>query len=477
MATKKLVFNPATAELDLIAEVPADLFDLGVTDGTNGQVLSTDGAGALTFVDQTGSVDSVNGETGVVVLDKSDIGLGNVDNTSDSSKSTTGPIKDALDLKANASGLTNVDNTSDADKPVSTAQQTALDLKLNITDQYNTTIITGNYTLLDTDRVLVVDTISDITITLGDIGLDLGRSIRVYSNVASHGILTFERGSGGYVVIPAGNLPQLPETIGTDAEFLEFQAFNGFGGNYWTLLKRNSSVNIQEAFLNGTGVFNASTGLITGQTVFTLPFTPISKQSLFVFEANGRGVDSDEFSISGNQITFSSPPIAGTKNIYIRSIGSPVLLNVPADGSVTTAKIADDAVTPEKIHESYKDKILYLRNPSQVTSNGTIAFFTRTDLTIGKSYEVFIKMRYLTGSTDSPSMILRHDGVAVGTVNVDANSTTNVILSAADKFVFTATSTTVTIEAANTATAHKIIGDTTVVYRELNSSRLVSSFA
>ena len=102
------------------------------------------------------------------------------------------------------------------------------------------------------------------------------------------------------------------------------------------------SVNIQEAFLNGTGVFNASTGLITGQTVFTLPFTPISKQSLFVFEANGRGVDSDEFSISGNQITFSSAPIAGTKNIYIRSIGSPVLLNVPADGSVTQAKLAAD---------------------------------------------------------------------------------------------------------------------------------------
>ena len=108
MANKKLVFNPATAELELIAEVPADLFDLGVTDGTNGQVLSTDGAGALTFVDQNGAVDSVNGETGVVVLDKTDIGLTNVDNTSDTQKVASGPIKDALDLKTNTSSLADI---------------------------------------------------------------------------------------------------------------------------------------------------------------------------------------------------------------------------------------------------------------------------------------------------------------------------------------------------------------------------------
>lgn len=55
----------------------------------------------LPVVGSTGTVDSVNGMTGVVVVTKSTIGLGNVD------------------------------NTSDTDKPVSTAQQTALDLKLD----------------------------------------------------------------------------------------------------------------------------------------------------------------------------------------------------------------------------------------------------------------------------------------------------------------------------------------------------------
>jgi hypothetical protein len=53
-------------------------------------------------IDNTDAVSSVAGRTGVIVLTKSDV------------------------------GLENVDNTSDANKPVSTAQQTALNLKANL---------------------------------------------------------------------------------------------------------------------------------------------------------------------------------------------------------------------------------------------------------------------------------------------------------------------------------------------------------
>ena len=76
------------------------------------------------------------------------VGLGNVDNTSDANKPVSTATQTALDLKANLAsptftgtvggvskgmvGLGNVDNTSDANKPVSTAQQNALDTKLNI---------------------------------------------------------------------------------------------------------------------------------------------------------------------------------------------------------------------------------------------------------------------------------------------------------------------------------------------------------
>lgn len=82
---------------------------------------------------------------------KSQVGLGNVDNTSDADKPVSTAQQNALDLKANQSSLTahtgntnnphsvtkaqvglgNCDNTSDANKPISTATQTALDLKQN----------------------------------------------------------------------------------------------------------------------------------------------------------------------------------------------------------------------------------------------------------------------------------------------------------------------------------------------------------
>ncbi|OEZ92207.1 hypothetical protein JAB9_47740 [Janthinobacterium sp. HH107] len=67
---------------------------------------------------------------------KGDIGLGNVDNTSDANKPVSILQQAALDRKAAKgskadAGLSNVDNTSDANKPVSILQQAALNLKVN----------------------------------------------------------------------------------------------------------------------------------------------------------------------------------------------------------------------------------------------------------------------------------------------------------------------------------------------------------
>lgn len=66
-------------------------------------LLSTGNAWAK--VDNTDAVSSVNGKTGAVVLDKSDIGLGNVDNTSDLNKPISTATQNALNLKANASDI------------------------------------------------------------------------------------------------------------------------------------------------------------------------------------------------------------------------------------------------------------------------------------------------------------------------------------------------------------------------------------
>jgi hypothetical protein len=104
-------------------------------------------------------VQSVNGQTGTVVLAKGDVGLGNVDNTSDANKPVSTAQQTALNLKANLAsptftgtvsgvtaamvGLGNIDNTSDANKPVSTAQQTALNLKANLASPTFTGTVSG----------------------------------------------------------------------------------------------------------------------------------------------------------------------------------------------------------------------------------------------------------------------------------------------------------------------------------------------
>jgi hypothetical protein len=107
-------------------------------------------------------VTSVASKTGDVVLVKGDVGLGNVDNTSDTNKPVSSAAQTALNLKANIAsptftgtvsgitkamvGLGNVDNTSDTAKPISTATQTALDAK---SDSSTVTTLAGRVTAVE----------------------------------------------------------------------------------------------------------------------------------------------------------------------------------------------------------------------------------------------------------------------------------------------------------------------------------------
>lgn len=79
-------------------------------------------------VDNTDAVSSVAGKTGVVLLDKSDV------------------------------GLSNVDNTSDLNKPVSTAQQAALDLKADLAGAAFTGVVTAPTPALSDDTTKVATT-------------------------------------------------------------------------------------------------------------------------------------------------------------------------------------------------------------------------------------------------------------------------------------------------------------------------------
>ncbi len=125
--------------------------NIATFNGTGGTVIQ-DGGKALPSGTIVGTTDSqtltnktltspaITTPTGIV---KGDVGLGNVDNTSDATKNaaavtltnktlTSPVINSPTGIVKGDVGLGSVDNTSDANKPVSTATQTALDLRVNI---------------------------------------------------------------------------------------------------------------------------------------------------------------------------------------------------------------------------------------------------------------------------------------------------------------------------------------------------------
>jgi len=133
--------NPVLAAGELGFESNTGQFKIG--DGSTAWV-------SLSYVG--GAVSSVAGRTGVVTLTSADVGLGLVNNTDDANKPVSTATSTALagkeptvtagnasqywrgdksfqNLDKSAVGLSNVDNTADVSKPVSTATQTALNAK------------------------------------------------------------------------------------------------------------------------------------------------------------------------------------------------------------------------------------------------------------------------------------------------------------------------------------------------------------
>lgn len=118
------------------------------------------------------AVTSVNSRTGAVTLTKTDVGLGNVDNTADNAK------------------------------PMSTAQQTALDAK--VTRAYTKRTITGAYTLVAadaTDVVLHSTASTAVTITLPqDSAASIAQEVAIPWRAYGAGQITFAAGTGATLI-------------------------------------------------------------------------------------------------------------------------------------------------------------------------------------------------------------------------------------------------------------------------------------
>lgn len=165
----------------------------------------------------SGAVDSVAGKTGVVTLVKADV------------------------------GLSNVDNTSDANKPVSTAQQTALNLKANLASPALTGVPTAPTAVVGTNTTQIATTafvkaaadsklaLAGGTLTGPVLGTEIGANF--YSEkvqAAASSYVTVDNGS--YITYTAtGANTWAFTTTGLDSEY----------ATSWTLELTNGGLGIQ----------------------------------------------------------------------------------------------------------------------------------------------------------------------------------------------------------------------------------------
>jgi len=81
---------------------------------------------------------------------------------------------------------------------------------------------------------------------------------------------------------------------------------------------------------------------------FTLRDAPATTSSILVF-VGGIRQQTDSYTLSSTTLQFTEAPPTGTNNIQVLFLGIGTTTTVPADGTVSTIKIASQAVTGDKL--------------------------------------------------------------------------------------------------------------------------------
>ena len=113
------------------------------------------------------------------------------------------------------------------------------------------------------------------------------------------------------------------------------------GRQLLTAAATNSNTHIDE--FNGDG----------STVAFTLTEVPASNTAenfmVFVDNVYQRHGSSYAYTVAGSTLTFTAAPASGTNNIQVIQLNGVNTLNTVADGSITTAKIQNSAVTRTKL--------------------------------------------------------------------------------------------------------------------------------
>ena len=133
-----------------------------------------------------------------------------------------------------------------------------------------------------------------------------------------------------------------------------------------------------EPFVSGN--FSSSVHNGTGsELTFAMGQSPGTKNAVLVFIDGLRQVPTI-YNVSGSDVVFTAgnAPPSGTSNVQILVSGEELGVNVPADDSVTTVKILDDAVTTDKLADSINTDIAANTAKTGITSGQATAITANT---------------------------------------------------------------------------------------------------
>lgn len=241
-------------------------------------------------------------------LTKSDVGLSNVDNTSDASKPVStaqavaiAVVQSDIDAhEANTSnphsvtktqvGLGSADNTSDANKPISTATQTALDLKQSLSEKGNA----NGYASLDGGGKVPVS--------------QLPASLMEYKGVwnASTNSPTLADGSGDtgdvYRVGTAGT-----QNLGSGSISFDIGDYVIYNGSIW---QKSDTTDAVATVFGRTGNVVATSGDYTASQVTSVPAGSVAattvQAAIDELDTEKQPLDSDLTTIAGLTATTDS---------------------------------------------------------------------------------------------------------------------------------------------------------------------------
>ena len=175
---------------------------------------------------------------------------------------------------------------------------------------------------------------------------------------------------------------------------------------------------------------NAST------TAFTLAAAGTTN-STGVYILGVKQVPTTDYSVSGTTLTFTAAPPSGTNNISV-VYTKPAIVNTPADGTITTAKLSGALVTPSTLDVNGQELILDADADTSITADTD----DQIDIKIGGADDFSFKANKFevqTGSNiDMNGTELILDADADTSITADTDDQIDIKIAGADDFRFTA---------------------------------------